>query len=240
MLKKKFQGLEERYSKPNVVKIKFKNIPSEPSPQKMRALFHFIDKKVFEGILTKALKFFKIKVTFRVDQLKQGVAGYTNWKYKSKHMLFNVHYGLFDKLFKQKKAGPFLSGGKQCVSKTNCFMSIFVHEMCHVFVYLFRMIFKHETWNQRSHGKLFSKLVKNAFGQTEAKHALLPGFKAHADHTTIRASAKEQIGQKIYAFVKRKWVKVTLVDVRNKYATVKDRKKDEIVVPISFLKPNRK
>jgi hypothetical protein len=205
--------------------------------QVMAKLFETVDELVFDQLLVKTLLFYNLKMDFSTSISKLNIAGQTKFVYGSSVIKFMLNDELFQLLFDESDH-QYMAGGKQCTNRHSCFLEIFIHEMCHIFIYLYRTVNSLEDWPEKSHGKMFSFLCRRVFLQTEIRHALIPGFSAYADSNEIKTLAREhqQSGDAMEYFYDGQWLTVKIQKVKRIFATVSGEN-GTYDVPISLLRP---
>jgi len=208
-----------------------------PSEDKMAKIFETIDEYLFDGLLTTTLVYLDMNIEFTTSLSRKHIAGQTTFGFGDSVITFGLNGKLFETLFTSNN-NQYIVGGKQCRDINTCFLEIFAHEICHVFIYLYRSVYGIKKWEERSHGRMFSLLCRQVFRQIETKHGLIPGFSSFADLAVIRDIARECEKNDIDMeyFDNGEWLTVKVYNVRRVYASVSgDAGKFD--VPISFLRP---
>ena len=212
-----------------------------PSKKTMAALFATVDSFLFDRVLVETLISMGIRIDFSLGIDKLHIAGQTTFMYGKTVINFKLNHDLFETLFDQQPSASYSTGGRQCESIRACFLNIFFHEMCHIFIYMYRTVTETKKWTERSHGKMFSLLCKKVFLQNEVRHALIPGFRAWASTPKIRQESLkcQRMRKSMEYYDNGVWVTVKINSVRRIFASVtsKDGNYD---VPISLLRPKKK
>lgn len=237
------------------------------SPKKLATLFAAVDDLAFDGLIIQNLKKYKLKMRFSCNshdiKSHADAAGTTGFDHKRKLILFKMNVKLFTNLFKDSPAkikkstkqnkkrrtknNNYSVGDRQCSSRIHCFVKIFLHETCHIFLYLLRLEHEHNKKQKKlkplrqqelSHGDTFGKILHNLFHQTDSKHTLIPGFNSYGDIRKIRHDI--QVGHPVLLYSGRgRWQKVKLLEVKRKEARVSHKGKI-VEVPLVLLRPAKK
>lgn len=247
----RFSKLLAKYKKQSCNEILLESVHSKcvhnieswpPSKQMMADIFSIVDLLLFDGILVETFLKMGISLKFSLVINKNDIAGQTTYTYGKKIINFKLNLDLFETLFDPSKTpSSYLTGGRKCQNIRACFLNIFFHEMCHIFIYLYRTVTKTKTWTERSHGKMFSLLCSKIFLQSEVRHALIPGFEAWESTPKIRDMALycQKMRRSMEYYDNGVWIPVKINSVKRIFVSVtsKDGNYD---VPISLLRPKQK
>ena len=206
----------------------------------LQRMFNVVDEQMFEGLLRQTLQQNKIQLKIVPEDPEQDVdtVGKTYWRWGSSTMYMFVNSNLLSKVFHVSEETSALAGGEVCTSRQHCFIVTFLHEMCHVFVLLYRVSTKQKrTWKQSAHGKLFSAISRGAFLQFDHQHVLLVGFRAYANVAQIKRDIRG--AAQVELFEDGSWSVVTLMRINKDNMAVISVHGDEFDVPLGLLRPSR-
>lgn len=209
-------------------------------------VFDLADELWFDNLLGRVLCDKKLEIQFVLvkaqSALPRSVAAFTQHDPNSKRIVFTINMALFKDLFAGRKKQSYATGDVQCTSMISCFLQIFLHEMCHVFVYLVRICSKNKKTKalERSHGKVFSSLLSKLFHQTSPDHALLKGFHSYGHSETIKRDCP--VGEKVlvYAGAEKGWKEAVVVAFQAKGEVTIRTSGKKFTVSIMLMKPKRK
>lgn len=207
----------------------------------MAGIFRSVDDAVFGGLLVYTLRTHGMKINFEHGDLGPLVAGRTKFTYMDPDLRFHMNGALFEGVFRGEEKASYTTGGLKCGSMEECYINIFFHEMCHVFIYLYRTVNRLREWGERSHGQTFKLLLSNVFLQVDHRHTLIPGFDAYADDIVVRADVKKAMGHgekmEYFNIGDGRWDIVTVVGMYDKYTEVKGDRGPSYCVPTVLMRP---
>jgi len=225
--------------------------PGKLTPNLAAFLFDEIDRLWFDNLLGQVLYEEGLEIEFVLQvtgkQVPEGVAGFTTHVPTTKRITFTVHLALFENLFTIPSVGgirhAYAIGDLQCTSFGACFLQIFFHEICHVFVYLVRILSKESVplkGLDESHGALFFTLLSCLFHQTSKEHSLLKGFTSFGDTSDI-VEHLNQPGDQLFAFAgaKKGWKKGIFKEYIDSHRVKVKVEGQEYTIPIMLVKPRK-
>lgn len=148
-----------------------------------------------------------------IDEIK--VAGYVMESDDRKSIYLRMNRNLFHSLFNNNENG-YHSGGLLCKNKLNCFLHVLLHETVHIVLTLCDRTGHRK--EGRDHGKDFNRIVKNLFGQTDAKHGLIQGYDQYHDLVYIKQQL--QPGKPIQVFIDGDWLSGHVKQKKTKWVDV--------------------
>lgn len=176
----------------------------------LAALLDQIDELWYEGRLMheigKAYPQFEIRLS--VDEYR--VAGFVEESNDGQVLYFHMNRRLFNQLFQRKEKG-YHAGGLVCDDKMKCLMNIVCHESVHLLLTVCDRI---GAWQDRNpHGKVFQKIVKALFGQTDPQHGLIAGLEQLRPLEHVKKDLRK--GTQVYVFIRDKWIPGKVVKKRS-------------------------
>jgi hypothetical protein len=138
------------------------------TPNDIKQTFYLFDEVYFNKELTQYLKTTGQNITFQSSDKLTASAGMCK-KCKSVYQIV-MSNAIITNLF-NKGEKTLALGGLKCVSRLDCYINIFEHEMIHFIMYLYCP----ELMGRSGHSPEFKTLVYNLFGHTKTSHSLLMG-----------------------------------------------------------------